>query len=373
MGRIAVRKYFSVDDAIRSDVEGSKVFIIANERMTSSGRIGRYYSVFQSFSDFKKCRSKFPHCHEILVDHKNNKPNLAGRLVFDFDIVDVQVPIDFKNQIEDIIFTVADKYFNNIDSNKFEYVWSTSQNAHKFSKHLTVKNLYFDHWVKLSKIFYKLFCIEWDEKYTWILSSKLIDFQIARNNGSLRMVGSSKINGSTLTFDDPNYKLTDSLIRIYTKTDKIDMVTIDNVNKGVFKNIISDDNNNSKIKHHNGVNVKCKIVETKFDDIVYQNAYKLINMVCPNVFTIGKINGNIVCLIRVKSNKCILSGKKHESENAFLTINRGESEYILRFGCYRYCFYQKTVYVGSITCDNYVFMINPKFIRTKKMLNLLNN
>lgn len=205
-------KYFSIEDAIKAPINSRTVFIIANERITKTGHIGRYYTIFPTFKEFLKNREKYKHCHEILVDHNNNKPNPSGRLVFDFDIKtndeenslknEIVVPKNFKKQIENIIIDVIESYFNGVDVNKIEFIWSTSQNPKKISKHLTVKNLYFDDWINMSKIFYQLFCILWDNTYLWIKSDKLIDFQIVRNRGSLRMVGSSKIGGNPLIFDN---------------------------------------------------------------------------------------------------------------------------------------------------------------------------
>src|SRR5437016_6289482 len=149
--------YYSLEEAVECDMAGKHVFILCNERVRKSGGIGRYYVVFLTFKDFLKDRESYPHCHEILVDHKNNVPDPAGRLVFDFDIADKNsVPTNFTKQIEKTIRRVTQKYFTaDIDINRFEYVWSTSPNESKFSKHLTVKNMYFDNWIELSKLFYE--------------------------------------------------------------------------------------------------------------------------------------------------------------------------------------------------------------------------
>ena len=116
-----------------------------------------------------------------------------------------------------------------------------SPNPNKFSKHLTVKNCYFDDWIKMSKVFYKLFCIIWDEKYLWIKSHHLIDMQIVRNKASLRMVGSSKLDGKALKFDNDKHVLTDSLIRIYQKKlrEAEQLVTKAHIKDAVFDNVIA--------------------------------------------------------------------------------------------------------------------------------------
>ncbi|AYV85448.1 MAG: hypothetical protein Satyrvirus17_8 [Satyrvirus sp.] len=362
-------KYFSLDEAINSNVDSKNIFIIANERITKSGDVGRYYTVFPTFKDFLKNRDEYKHCHELLVDHKNKKPNIAGRLVFDFDIKHndkIVIPNDFKSQIEDIVIDVVEKYFNNINPNLFEFIWSTSQNPHKFSKHLTVKNLYFDNWILMSKIFYKLFCKMWNEKYLWIKSNHLIDFQIVRKRASLRMVGSSKINGYILTFDNEKHLLTDSLIRIYLKNQKNNeqLVTITNINDDAF---IDDIDNSFKSKNSEQITIcmKDKNLRKKekpfYEKVVYDKAYEIYEYIDQGVFKMGKINGNTLSLLRKKSNKCLLSGKIHDHENSFLEIVEEDGMYTVHFGCYRFCYKERTTIIGSITVKNLVVYVNPNF------------
>lgn len=376
---ITETKYYTIEDAINSPIKSKTVFIIANEKITKSEHIGRYYTVFPSFKEFLKNREKYKHCHEILVDHKNNKINPAGRLVFDFDIKNdnseknIFVPKNFKDQIENTVIEVIERFFKGVDINKFEFIWSTSLNPKKISKHLTVKNIYFDDWVTMSKIFYELFCIVWNETYDWTKSDKLIDSQIVRNRGSLRMVGSTKINGYPLIFDNDDHKLTDSLIRIYFKTQREleQLITNKNINKGVFENVLCENNDNmmeiSNSTFTHIINFQSKKIEKPaFDKKVFCKAHEIYNIIKPNVFKIGKINGNILSLTRIKSSKCLMSGKIHEHENAFLIINKYEHEYYVMFGCYRFCHPKKIVYIGSITIDNLIIMINPIFEPIKK-------
>lgn len=382
-------RYFAMNDAISCFVESKTVFIISNERIKKNGEIGRYYTIFPTFKEFLKQREMYPHCHEIFLDHQNNKPNIAGRLVFDFDITQVNhendnvnkkiiVPITFKDQIEDTILEVLEKYFNNIDMECLKFVWSTSNNTKKFSKHLTVKNLYFDNWHLLCRIFYQLFSIVWDEKYVWIKSKDLIDFQIVRKHASLRMVGSKKIKGNPLVLDDPKYNLTDSLIRIYYKNQRLkeQLITIDNINTGVFENVLEEPRSDTTMQIKIMDVTFGKISEPRFETPVYQKAYELYYMIQPGVFTMGKISDNILSLMRDKSNctkvkaNCILSGKLHENENAFLIIKKKEDIYTIHFGCNRFCHYMKSVYIGSLRVDNLTIIIdsnfNPSIKKTRK-------
>lgn len=385
---ISVQNYFTINEAVNSTIDGTKIFILSNEKNTKSGRIGRFYTVFPHFKYFLKNREKYNHCHEILVDHSNNPPENAGRLVFDFDINFPKekdgycVPKKFKTQIEGVIYDVVEKYFKNVDPNILEYVWSTSLNPKKFSKHLTVKNLYFDNWLKMSKIFYQLFSIIWDENYTWIKSNNLFDYQIIRKNTSLRMVGSSKINGFALEFDNEKHQLTDSLIRIYFHNQKKNeqIVTIDNLCASVLKNVLEEtiDNNNGYDSDFDlGIDINehtiftQKKVNIMYDKKVYNKAFKIISKIYPNIFIPGKISGEYMSLIRQKgkSNNCLLSGKLHESENAFLKITQTVNNYSVRFGCFRFYHKKKTIYIGSITIDNLLILISnnlPKYKSNQK-------
>lgn len=368
---ITATKYFSLDGAIKSPIKSRTAFIIANERIKKDGDIGRYFTVFPTFQEFLNTRNKYIHCHELLVDHIKSKTNQAGRLVFDFDIKDVTVPKKFKNQIEDVIIDVLERFFNGLDIEKLEFIWSTSQNPQKFSKHLTVKHLYFDNWIKMSKIFYQLFCVIWDEKYFWILSNKLIDFQIVRNNGSLRMVGSTKINGYILHFDNNEHTLTDSLIRIYFRDqrDTEQLITKDNINENVFSDILFE---NNIVENNFGSNINItfdprKIVEPVYINEIYKKAYEMYSIIDPGIFKMGKISGNRISFIRTKPHKCLLSGKKHDQENAFCSISVDKEFYSVYFGCYRYCYDKKKILIGSISTKNLIIFIHPDFEPTPQI------
>src|ERR1700691_5772896 len=97
---------YTIDEAIEAPINTKTAFIIANERITKSKRIGRYYTIFPTFKEFLENRTKFKHCHELLVDHKNARSNIAGRLVFDFDFKKIKVPKKFTKQIENTMLEV---------------------------------------------------------------------------------------------------------------------------------------------------------------------------------------------------------------------------------------------------------------------------
>lgn len=370
-------KFYSIDDAINSPIKSKTCFIIANEKITQSGKIGRYFTVFPSFKNFLLHRNEFINCHEILVDHCNSKPNISGRLVFDFDIKVKNIPDNFKEQIEKTTINVINIFFDNIDTDIIDFIWSTSKNPNKFSKHLTVKHIYFDNWIVMSKIFYKLFCLQWDTEYDWIRSQDLIDFQIVRKKGSLRMVGSTKINGFPLLFDNKKHILTDSLIRIYFKNqrDIEQCVCIKHLNSNVPKHIFeyqSIQNKHTKTFNYNTFNntINNQFNNQFYDTIVYDKTFELCNTIQPDVFIYGKISGDIVSLLRKKSFKCLISGKVHDNENAYCKILKDNNDrfYKIIFGCFRKCSDKKNIFLGYIRISDNNIFINPKYDASKNEL-----
>lgn len=383
MTKSPVKKYSTLTDAMNCEMSSTNVFIIANECRKADGSIGRYYSVFESINIFLKYRNRYPNCHEILVDHVNNEPNIAGRLVFDFDIsLDYELPNNFKDIVEDCIFEVITYYFNDIDANLFEYVWSSSANPLKCSKHLTVKNLYFDNWIVMSKIFYKLFAKHWDNCHDWIESDKLVDFQIIRKHASLRMVGSSKLDGHILTFDDETKisnktnsesdqtssninvsipKLVDSFIRIYDgKIEQIvtkSHINMDAINQLIDYIAIQSESggpilNLDELKQ----NACCYTITDKnnaepiYPQSVYDNAMYIFNLMNPNKFKISKIRGKKINLVQKTKSKCIICNRKHEHENGYLYIKLFELNYTIYYGCYRVTDHWKyCVKIGTFT------------------------
>lgn len=323
---------YTIDEAINCEMNYPEPFIVANERMNKDGRIARSYATFSSFSSFLRNRDKYPNCHELLVRHKNfgvieKEP---GRLVFDFDIKNKYIlPKNFKRDVQDVIEAVCIKYYK-IDADKLEFVWSYCPNKTKTSKHLTVKNIYFENWLLECPVFYNLFSKRWDSEYDWIESSKLIDLQIVKKRTSLRMVGSRKIGGHRLKYDDDDHILQDSLIRIYDSPSPPEFIKLRRkylsklkpIEKMVIRNVSSRES-----------------INAEYSKAVNEKAFEICNKKFPGVFALGKISGNIITLMRIKSSKCYLSGNFHESENAYLVIKQNliNDSYSISFGCYRKC------------------------------------
>jgi len=360
-------RYYRLEEARNAPIKSVKPFIFANERLTRTGRAGRYYTVLESFAQFLQDREKYPHAHEILVDHVSAQPDTGGRPVFDFDVKG-WVPSDFKDQVEDTLLEVFERYIPNFDG-RIEFVWSTSQNPSKFSKHLTLRNIYLEPWLQLLRIIYQLFSWTWDEKYFWIHSEKLFDRQIVRQNASLRMVGSRKLDGHPLVLDDPHYKFKDSLIRIYLVQDfqGVHRIRLDDFSPKILGDLQEywdepdKQDASSKIKKTD-INLPAGPTGEKYSypSEIYRRAFQLFCRIDPSTFRMGKIKGSLVTLIRLRPRCCLLSGRLHESENAFLIIRIVQGCYSVRFGCYRFCSHKKSAYLGSFGLGGLVIM-HPKW------------
>jgi hypothetical protein len=92
------------------------------------------------------------------------------------------------------------------------------------------------------------------------------------------------------------------------------------------------------------------------DRIIYE-AYNMFNEYEPNVYEMGKVEGNIIKLMRKQSSKCLLSEKVHDSDNAYIRIHKREyiekddmDVYDIYFGCYRECGHNTAI--GYITHNN---------------------
>jgi hypothetical protein len=438
-------EFFKLDQVINYDIDSNKCFIVANEKKFN-GKIVRMFLLFPNFETFLKLRKKFPHCHEILVNHKNSKVNNSGRLVFDFDINALKMYEDnfftltnekkkcydqlvkklkkIRYYVEKYILLTINKFMIDVDTSSIDFVWSTSTNTSKLSKHLTVKNFYFDDWIKLSKIFYDCFTKVWNDNINWLPASALFDKQIIRKNASLRMVGSKKFDDTILIFDDcDKYNLSDSLIRNYSDDDP-QVIKINNFNRKILTKISSDSNNTStsaganknaitnikprhlswnqflheiKKNYYDGhasissisgsntdsdsdsdgdtysdttdfnddVYTNTKLSKYKqfkktndvvqISEIIYEKSLELVNDYDADTFRMGKKFDRGFTLLRKKPSNCLCSGKIHENENAYITIVESEYGYDIYYGCYRNCNSSKTVYIGNITRNGYIF------------------
>jgi hypothetical protein len=284
---------------------------------------------FDNFDDFLDKKKNYGSLHEIILYANENKPLYSftnrkdGRLCFDFDFAVDKNSIDivkWKNDVEQIIKQTCDILYTGIDIKKLIFVWSTSDNPTKISKHLTIKELYFEDWIMMSKQFYDVFIKKWDETYNYCTAISFIDKQIIRKNASLRFVKSPKPDGSKiLHLDNKNTSFEDSLIRPsflwnYGHEQNISMANLKILFNEIKKSPII------PIINHNNI----------FDFTINTNSQLFLE-----AFKLAKkstINGNIIYEYRRKyPSYCMICKRIHEHENAFIKVSAGVSTY----HCYR--------------------------------------
>ena len=278
------------------------------------------FIVFDDFDQFLTRRTNYKSLHELIIYPTKNTLNtcftdrIDGRLVFDFDF-DLQIPNNnmfdvskWMADIEFIINKVSFELYKNIDSSEFVFVWSTSNNPAKISKHLTVNGLYYEDWIPMAKQFYCYFINKWQKYYNYCDAENFLDRQIVRKNGSLRFVGSTKPDGNfLLVLDNIMHTFEMSLIRPKISWDKTSEQSISYdqlvIPCHLSDNIIS----NAPLINYND--------STK--SIKYENNDDVLNGF---VYKNKKILGNeiIYHYRRVHPSFCIICNRTHWSDNAFI-------------------------------------------------------
>lgn len=260
---------------------------------------GRYFRSFKDARTYYKAIKHYNHCHEMIIEDS------GGRIVFDFDIK-TKIPDEkmFKRKIEQLIRRTMKHYDSNIDVGMFQYVWLHSPNEEKISKHLIVKHGYFvRYWARQLKQFYKLFKQEYEkDPFNWITVDELIDHQVARKNGSMRMPLNSKLSGSKMLFDEPKkFNFFDGLIQPIEPALEQKIPLFD---------------------------IPIKINPVQFVETIHDTVPPSL---VPDGYKIGDRKGNIIQLLRTKPSKCPISSKIHDSDNACIILS-GNS---ILFYCYR--------------------------------------
>lgn len=382
------KKYYNLDSALQhKSISNLFPFIIAHEcndkywdEKSASYKIRtREFYGFDSFESFLSQRNLFPYSHEVMFNRYGDDKyvKLQGRLIFDFDITEKRylynsdnsvfvddnfhvstnsnnltfVDNDFHTNIQNIIKEIFTTFYNNIDITKLEFVWLKSDTIKKWSKHLIVKHAYFSYdWVLQSQIFYQLmmFVAANSNKFKYFNNIEdLIDHQVAHNNATMRLYGSSKIGGNHLLFDESvntkEYNVYDTTIQLF-HSDSIDIeqeISFDAINRTIIEQNIINQHEHKKylinvIKMLNGNNKNndqtITIDDEDINDAIIQFDIfwcKYFNEPIQNTFKFKSSVGNIINLERLIPHECLLSGKIHDNENAFLKYNED--------GCYFYC------------------------------------
>ncbi|XWV25989.1 hypothetical protein QJ857_gp1091 [Tupanvirus soda lake] len=291
---------------------------------------GYCFILFDDFEEFMQKKKNYKSLHELIIYPTGTTLNTSfmdrkdGRLCFDFDLKKSDNAVfDTSKWIDDIektIKIVCSQIYKNVNLSDLKYVWSTSNNPAKISKHLTVNGIFFEDWIDMTQQFYNYFIKIWNDNYDYYNAESFIDKQIVRKNGSLRFVGCTKPDGSSLlTLDNNNFTFEMSLIRPILTWDKTD------------EQCISYDKLVYPCHLHKKISIVVPLVDRhniihsiKYDDDTYLKAFKIRNKYETE-------DGIIINYDRKEPSFCKMCNKIHDSENAYVKIVDG----IASFYCYR--------------------------------------
>lgn len=351
-------------------------FIVAHEcheeyfdRTLNDTRVRtRVFYAFDDVDQFLERRSSFPHSHEVVYNRFSEKQQ--GRLVFDFDFDKAWFGVkprfvcdNFESMIEKLVLDTFQRFYSNVDTSKFVFVWLVSDVIDKWSKHLIVKNAFFaDDWKIQTQCFYQLMLgmVHENNPFAPDLAAKdLIDSQVARVNATMRMWGSSKMkNGKVLELERPEgISFYDSMIQLYRRQDiqveqhiysdqldkkHLDQMFYDNpqtlMNNVFYKtacDVVHIDVTKA-INEYSSVELSDEEIQRAFQafELYFCKAYNAKEQTC---FGIKSVMGSLINLERKYPGVCLLSGKNHDNENAYLTITPDKSVY---FYCRRGCHFK---------------------------------
>lgn len=287
----------------------------ANSYIVGNFKKNEYkYILFASFEEFLAERKNYGYMHEIILDSDDNSniQRRYGRLCFDFDLVPESSIFDinkWKTDTEFVIKIVCQILYSEVVTNELIFVWSSSNNPKKISKHLTVKGLLFENWIAMSHQFYNYFTNEWNKRFNYCDASKFVDKQIVRKNGGLRFVGSTKPDGSgLLVLDNENLLFEDSLVRPFQNYESEQYVSYSNLKISCFQ-FESNPVVIQPPKHNKVINNSENKTNYKFLE-----SFTLINKT-----TVG---GAIIHNYRRNEpSHCVVCDRIHDHENGFVKIS----------------------------------------------------
>lgn len=394
------RCYYSLEQAKRyKSTTRPYPFIIAHEcreeyrdKTTGDMKIrNRKFYAFDDVETFIFQQRSYPYAHEVIFDRFSERQQ--GRLIFDFDFevpwysLTSFVPPNFEKEIERMVIQTFQRFYVEVNTDILRFVWLRSNTTDKWSKHLIVKNAYFiQDWKEQCSIFYNLMLgiIKENQNseaspFKGIDASKLIDIQVARSNATMRICGSMKYGkDNVLVLEDSNsFNIYDTFVQQYRRCDIDTEQMIED--KQLLRKTLNDmfynpahelmmsnqfykqachvaDIDLSKMKMHQGMEeLKDETVKHAFEcfEIYYKEVYPQTYV----PYRVKSVMNGMINLERVCAGKCLLSGRIHESENAFMIVTPGGSIY---FYCRRGCsmgdksfikIYEPKTYAFAITID----------------------
>lgn len=336
-----IKLHNSIDQAIKYFVKDTYFpFIVAEEvdgptfldEDGNEHKQTRRFLTFRDLSSYVDNIEHYNHCHELVIPQSRNNDmvKMLARVAFDFDIPNhVRVPESFASSMERVITEVFENEYTGVDVRRLQFVWLMCDNPKKTSMHLIVKGAVFTEWEKQLKILYEqiLIAMKRSDRFMWVDPSLLIDRQLARNRASLRMPLNSKLGGNPLRFRDADrFAFSDGLVCLYGAEDKKSEQRIhpEQLKGGdIYPTIRSS---------RPGDYSMCEEDIT----VMVEDAYELFHKYNDpsRSFSLGPVIGRWITLVRTRSSRCIIGGKRHDSDHAYLLVTPKKEVY---FFCRRQC------------------------------------
>jgi hypothetical protein len=317
--------YYKLQNAISSSSPSSYIVAWNNKN-------NYRFVLFNDFDDFLVKKNNYDSLHEIIIFPNNHTSfntyfsnRKDGRLCFDFDLdfekIDNNFNVNvFVKDIEDTINNICEEIYDDIDIKKLIYVWSTSNNPKKLSKHLTINGIFYEDWIPMSQQFYHYFIKRWNEKYNYLNASDFLDKQIVRKNGSLRFVGSTKPDGSSiLCLDKSNHTFEMSIVRPRYTWNTTDEQVISYYNLKIPCNIQTINKTDIPIINKHNIDDYLKIHDVSCLDVFEFRNESLVDGV------------TIYNYKRKQSSFCKICKRVHDNDNAYIKIINNK----ITFHCYR--------------------------------------
>lgn len=379
-------KYYSTIESILSKPAiYSDPFVLQWEIPNPKDGRDRMYVIFDGVKEYMSYMNngRFTTCHEVLMSPMGSTcSDIHGHPAFDIDIKDkdfieynnyikndntVQTcttPITWESKLEKDIYNILSAQYPGHIGN-IEFVWLTSTTTSKISKHLIIKNIVFTSWRVQMKILVQglksLYISSDTNKNNISTTTKLdiyndiqpvsekvvidcIDDGIMRKNGSLRLPLNTKkpIEGYTLDtmpkliFDNPKYTFLDGLIMIHEENKYTvlgsSVLSISELHPSLIVDEVIPIN--SGFMNNKGYNTNLDTsTQMSMEDANINMAFDRLNKHFSTGLQIENINESFISLKRICPGTCPISGKVHDSDNAYMCTN-GDKIY---FGCHRGC------------------------------------
>jgi hypothetical protein len=297
-------------------------FLVQYEIVEPRDESTHLYIVFRDIEEYR--RSRYRTCHEVLISSNgwDREEDVIGHPAFDIDAPLGSLEGDWQKILEDDIIEVlaylhpkrADE-IRTILSDRDNFVWMSSSNDKKISRHLTVSNITFGQWRWTSKIMYR----ELMKKHPYI------DNMIIRLCGSLRLPLNSKVGGSILTFQNNKHNFLDGLILIRDENS----YTLGSL-------LMPSDLDNEFLKMDDIVDkreIGYAMDDEDLDEDQCSRCFQKLDSQFNTGLTMTGENGGFITLTRVRPGTCPISGRVHDSLGAYM-FTRDKKVY---FGCHRKC------------------------------------